>query len=251
MKHSFLIFSICSFIACQPKKAPVFTIAAAANIQFAMEEIVADFEKKQETKVNLVIGSSGKLTAQIMQGAPYSVFLSADKKYPELLYEKGKATALPEIYALGNLTIWSNKQLIINGMHDFKNADIKKIAIANPQTAPYGKQAENVLKYYNLWDSIQSKLVFAENIAQANQYILSGACDVGLTAASTASAKNIDHKGMWLPIDTMSYSPIRQGAVITIYGQKKHSEVAKQFYDFLFSKPAQAIFSKYHYDFVE
>jgi molybdate transport system substrate-binding protein len=246
-----LLFFIIFISACQPKKTPIFTVAAAANIQFAMEEIVANFEKKQQTKVNLVIGSSGKLTAQIIQGAPYSIFLSADKKYPALLSEKGKAIGLPQIYALGNLNLWSAKDLIIKELSDLKNANFKKIAIANPQTAPYGKQAVNVLKYYNLWDSIQTKLVFAENIAQTNQYILSGACDVGITAASTAFAKNIEHKGTWLAIDSQSYNPIEQGAVITTYGQQNHTDISKQFYDFLFSKSAKMVFSKYNYGSID
>ncbi|MFT4762685.1 MAG: molybdate transport system substrate-binding protein [Paraglaciecola sp.] len=243
----YLFFVTIFLTACQPKQPPVFTIAAAANIQFAMQEVVADFEKKHAIKTNLVIGSSGKLTAQIQQGAPYSIFLSADKKYPELLFENGKATNSPQVYALGNLKLWSSKKMIINDLQDLTKHKIKKIAIANPKTAPYGKQAENVLKYYNLWDTIQSKLVFAENIAQTNQYILSGACDVGFTAASTAFARNVDHQGTWLEIDADSYSPIEQGAIITTFGQKNNPEITKQFYDFLFSDSAKTIFAHYGY----
>ena len=248
MKYSFYILITCLFIGCQSKSKPIFTVAAAANVQFAMEEIVANFEKEYQQKVNLVVGSSGKLTAQIQQGAPYSLFLSADKKYPEFLFENKKATTLPAIYALGKLAIWSNNRLIVNEIEDLLKPEFKKIAIANPETAPYGKQAENVLKYYHLWDDLQPKLVFAESIAQTNQYILSGACDAGFTAFSTAFAKNIQQQGTWLPIDEQSYLPIEQGVIITTFGQKNCPQLSKEFYDFLFSKSAKAIFARYGYN---
>lgn len=243
-------FTILIFNSCHSKKRPIFTIAASANIQFAMEDIVAEFEQQNDVTINLVIGSSGKLTAQIQQGAPYSLFLSADKKYPDFLFEKGKATSAAEIYALGKLVGWSNTNQEIKAIADLKNAEIQKIAIANPQTAPYGKQAENVLKYYHLWDAVQPKLVFAENIAQVNQYILSGVCDVGLTAASSAFAKNINHQGTWLDIDSQSYALIEQGVVITAYGQQNCPDLSKQFYDFLFSNSAKTIFAQYNYNWM-
>lgn len=246
-KLYFFIFPIFLFFACQPKSKPIFAVAAAANVQFAMEDLVLEFEKKYQQKINLVIGSSGKLTAQIQQGAPYSVFLSADKKYPEYLFENRKAIVLPKIYGKGKLAIWTNKTLTINKIEDILKPEFKKIAIANPQTAPYGKQAENVFKYYKIWETIQPKLIFAENIAQTNQYILSGACDVGITAFSTAFAKNIDHQGTWLAIDSNSYLPIEQGAVITTHGQQNCPDLSKQFYDLLFSDSAKAIFAKYGY----
>lgn len=248
MKYLLLITVLIFNWNCQSKKSPPFTVAAAANIQFALTDVVAEFEKTHSTTTNIVIGSSGKLTAQIQQGAPYSLFLSADKKYPEFLFDNEKATALPEVYALGKLAIWSNKALKIDTLEDLKSEKIKKIAIANPKTAPYGKQAEKVLKYYQLWDAIQHKLVFAENIAQTNQYILSGACDVGITAFSTAFAKNINQKGTWIKIDPNAYLPIQQGAVITQFGQKNHPELTKQFYNFLFSESAKTIFAQYGYD---
>lgn len=247
MKYLFLVITIVFALSCQSKKTPLFTIAAAANVQFALADIVSAFEEKHGIKTNVVIGSSGKLAAQIQQGAPYSVFLSADKKYPEFLFKNGKSTALPENYATGFLAVWSNKELVVKEIIDLKKPAIKKIAIANPKTAPYGVQVENVLKYYNIWDAVQHKLVFAENIAQTNQYILSGACDVGLTAYSTAFAKNINQKGTWIKINTDSYSPIEQGAIITTFGQKNHPEMTKQFYDFLFSESAKTIFAQYGY----
>ena len=245
MKSTIFLTILLLFAGCHTTQQPLFTVAAAANVQFAMQDIVAEFEKIYGHKVNLVIGSSGKLTAQIQQGAPYSIFLSADKKYPTLLFEKKKAIHLPEVYMVGKLALWSNSNFKINDLNELKNPDIKRIAIANPLNAPYGQEAENALKYYQLWDAVQPKLVFGESIAQTNQYILSGACEVGFTALSTAFAKDINHRGHWLPIDEKSYKPIEQGAVITAYGEKYCPEISKKFYQFLFSDAAKTIFTQF------
>lgn len=247
MRNVFILLLIVTIISCSKKPDTNLTVAAAANIQFAIKDVISKFEKTHHIGIDLIIGSSGKLTAQIRQGAPYDVFLSADKKYPNSLYESKKAIQKSSTYANGKLTLWTNKELTINDLNDITKSEIKKIAIANPKTAPYGKEAENALKNHGLFESIKHKLVFGENIAQTNQYILSGACDVGITAASTAFAKTINQKGTWVEINPETYSPIEQGVVITTFGHKNHPEKSKLFFDFLFSEEAKTIFAQYGY----
>jgi len=247
MKFQFYILIILILTSCSSNRKSKLTIAAAANIQFAIKDIIQAFEKEHQIKTDLVIGSSGKLTAQIEQGAPYSVFLSADKKYPNALFKSKKAIQKPTIYAKGKLAVWTVKELKINDLNDILDSGFKKIAIANPKTAPYGNEAKNALIHYGIWEKIESKLVFGENIAQTNQYIFSGSCDAGITAMSTKFAKTVNHQGSWVELNAESYSPIEQGVVITTFGNENHSKETKLFYDFLFSPTAKSIFADYGY----
>lgn len=225
------------------------TIAVAANVQFAMEELEAAFEETTGIPVEIVFGSSGKLTAQITQAAPYDIFVSADIKYPESLYENGRAAHEPKIYAYGALVVWTMKNLDVkqDSLHVLTEESLHKIAIANPTMAPYGEQAVRALQYYKLYEKVQAKLVFGESIAQTNQYILSGACDIGITAKSVVLSPELKTTGTWVEINPAAYEPIAQGVIITRYGQEHHAEAAQQFYDFLFSEQADRIFAAYGY----
>jgi molybdate transport system substrate-binding protein len=247
MQKLFFLFLFFTFLSCHQKSNSNLTVAAAANIQFAIRDVISEFEKTHPIKTDLIIGSSGKLTAQIKQAAPYDVFLSADKKYPNALFDSKKAIQSPAVYVKGNLTIWTNKNLIINNLSDLLRPEFRKIAIANPKTAPYGREAESALRNAGILEAIKHKLVFGENIAQTNQYILSGTCDVGITAASTAYAKTINQKGHWVEVDPTLYALIEQGVVITVHGHQIHSKESKQFFDFLFSESAKTIFAQYGY----
>ena len=205
-----------------PKEKDTINVAAAANVQFAMKKIEAAFEKKHGVNINIIIGSSGKLTAQIMQGAPYHIFLSANEKYPNILFEEGFSLS-PKIYALGSLVAWTMYADINldEGLSILKGARIKKIAIANPKNAPYGAEALNVFDYFSLREKVQAKLVFAESIAQTNQYILSKNCEVGITAKSVVVSPEVNQKGHWIEISKAAYQPIAQAVVITKIGAKK------------------------------
>ncbi|MBK7872481.1 MAG: molybdate ABC transporter substrate-binding protein [Saprospiraceae bacterium] len=220
----------------------------AANVQFAMEEMEQSFEEETGIQLEQVISSSGKLTAQIMQSAPYDIFISADMKYPDTLFQRGFAAESPRACAYGTLVLWTMRDFDLNNWQELLAQDsIQKIAIANPATAPYGLQTLNLLKYYNLYETVQSKLVFGESIAQTNQYIASGACELGFTAKSIVLAPEIQGKGKWIEIDAIAYQPIEQGVVITKYGVTQHSSVSQRFFDYLFSEKGRAIFSKYGY----
>jgi len=224
------------------------TVAGAANVQFTLEDLKAEFTKETGISVKTVIGSSGKLTSQIENGAPFDVFLSADMKYPTQLYKDGFSSATPKVYAYGVLVLWTMKdQDLSQGIHVLSDARIGKIAVANPEVAPYGCQAVNALKFYKLYDQVQKKLVFGESISQANQFITTGAADLGFTAKSIVVAPNMKDKGKWIEVDPRSYKPIAQGVIVLKYEQQNHSKEALGFYNFLFSAPAQEILKKYGY----
>ena len=232
------------------QKKPIdLTVAVAANAQFAMEPIEVAFEEQTQKHIETVIGSSGKLTAQIKQGAPYDVLVAANMKYPNYLYQEGLATTNPKVYALGALVIWTMAENLemMEDLSFLKNPSIQKIAVANPKNAPYGEQAINALRYYGLKEALNAKLVFGESIAQTNQYITTRNCEVGFTAKSVVLAPKLKDKGNWIAVPKTAYQAIEQGVVITKYGTREHAEVAQQFYDFLFSTTAQRIFQDYGY----
>ena len=251
--YRFLIgFFICSYsFACGGKQEKTIdlTVAVAANAQFAMQAIETTFESDTQKNIEIIIGSSGKLTAQIKQGAPYDLLVAANMKYPNYLFEKGLAATKPKVYVWGELVLWTlNDELYLSEDLSFLTQDfIKKIAIANPQNAPYGEQAMNALNYSGLREGLQSKIVFGESIAQTNQYIITKNCEVGFTAKSTVFTQELEGKGKWITVPKSTHQPIEQGAIITKYGMENHSVTAQQFYDFLFSEPAKNIFRKYGY----
>src|SRR4030095_1905953 len=221
----------------------------AANVQFVMDELKNDFEKSNGTGVNVILNSSGKLTAQIREGAPYDIFVSADMKYPQELYKSGFAPDSPKVYANGVLVLWTTRT-DIKPSPDLKiltSVAIKKIAIANPQTAPYGAAAEEVMRYYNVYDQVKEKLVYGESITQTNQYILSQSADIGFTAKSIVLSDEMKGKGIWIDLDSKSYKPIQQAAVILKHGNETNKEAVRQFYNYLYSERAKNILKKYGY----
>lgn len=223
-------------------------VAAAANVQYVMEDLQTEFERQTGIEMKTVINSSGKLTAQISSGAPFDVFLSADMKYPETLFHKGYADSLPRVYAYGELVLWSMGDIDLSqGLEILAGEHIRKIAIANPLNAPYGQAAEEALKYYGIYEQVKEKLVFGRNIAQANQYIVSGAAEAGFTSKSTVLSPEMQGQGQWIEIDSGAYSPIQQGVVILKHGRENHLQASRLFYDFLFSETAGNILKKYGY----
>lgn len=224
------------------------TVAAAANVQFTLEELKAEFTKETGIDVRAVIGSSGKLTTQIENGAPFDVFMSADMDYPKRIYADGMAVEEPRSYAYGALVLWTIKEIDLSkGVAGLSDPSFKKIAIASPKMAPYGRQSVNAMKFNHLYPAITSKLVYGESIAQTNQFIATGAADIGFTAKSVVLAPNMRNKGKWMDVDPQSYEPIAQGVIVLKYAQDKHAKEARAFLDFLFSPPAQEIFKKYGY----
>jgi len=238
-----LIFPVCVF-------AQSLTVAAAANVEFALKEIIRSFEEETGITVKTVVGSSGKLTAQIENGAPFDIFLSADTGYPESLVKKGLVYGNSKIYSYGILVLWtmSGDIDLLKWQEAIVGRRVKKIAIAIPNTAPYGRQAVNAMKYYGLYRDVYRKLVYGENISQANQFIVSGAADIGFTSKSIVLAPEMKNRGAWIEIDPKAYQALAQGVVILNYGYDHHPIEAEKFFDFLFSEKAKVIFKKYGYN---
>ncbi|MEM7382393.1 MAG: molybdate ABC transporter substrate-binding protein, partial [Bacteroidota bacterium] len=177
-------------------------------------------------------------------------FVSADMKYPRTLFKKGFTAAAPDVYAYGKLVLWSNYEHIQPSIGILEDNALEHIALANPKTAPYGRAADEVLKFYDLYPVISEKLVFGESISQTNQFITSGAAEIGFTAMSVVLSPNMKGKGNWMLIDHAAYNPIKQGVVALQYeGQTK--QAANEFINFLFSKEARKILEKYGYTFNE
>lgn len=217
-------------------------VAAAANVQYAMKALEQAFEQSTGINCDIIAGSSGKLTAQIQQGAPYDVFVSANMKYPEELYQSGTALYPPEVYAYGQLVLWTFKEGLTMEVTALSDQRIKKIAIANPKLAPYGEAAVEAMKKYNVYDQVKDRLVFGESISQTNLFIVSQTADIGFTAKSVVLSPELSGQGFWQDVPPGSYIPITQGVVIL---SKKES--ARQFYQFLFSEAAHKILEQYGY----
>lgn len=225
------------------------TIAVAANVSYAIEALKKEFNViHPESKIQVILGSSGKLTAQIKHGAPYDLFMSANMKYPEALYDEKIAVTKPVVYAQGALAYLSvNKQDFSKGSMLLREDKIKKIAIANPKTAPYGVAAVEALKNANVYDAIKEKLVYGESISQTVTYATTAA-EIGLIAKSSLYSPQMAHfkeEIHWSDVNETLYTPIAQGMVILKKGEN-NSEV-KAFYDFMQSDKAKVIMKFFGY----
>lgn len=211
-----------------------------------MEELTKAFSEETGISTELVLGSSGKLTAQISQGAPFDVFVSADMKYPEKLYLDGLTTAAPKVYANGKLVLWSLQKKVPHNLEFLTNAETVHVAIPNPKNAPYGLAARQALQHQQVYEKVKEKLVYGESISQANQFIISGTAEVGFTAKSVVLSPELKGKGNWVEVAEESYAPIRQGVVVVKKQGKKMAE-AEKFFTFLFSDKARNILQRYGY----
>lgn len=235
-------------LASLPLRAETLTVAVAANMQYAFEPLRQAFEAQTGHQLQPVLQSSGKLSAQIMNGAPYHVFLSADMLYPEALVRQGWGAAAPRPYAFGLLVIWTRRELDLRDWPALlASPAIRKIALANPKLAPYGREALNVLAHYRLDAQLQSKFVLGESLGQANQYIESGAADLGFTALSVVLAPPMAGKGRWIEVPRSAYTPIAQGALLLRHGSKDKPALSQRFLDFLYGDQAQQILARAGY----
>lgn len=235
----FLFASVVSF-------AQELKVAAAANLQGVIKILGKDFKQKTGINIQPIIGSSGNLAAQIKNGAPYDMFLSADMGFPESLAREGFSAREPAIYAYGSLIICSTQNIgFENWERLLLSGRIKKIAIANPAIAPYGKAAEESLKLKGILDDVKPKIVTGESISQVNTYITTGTADVGFTTRSLIKDAEGKTTLYWKEIDPKSYTPIKQGMIIL--KQTKESVSAQKFFDYMLSPAAKAIMKEYGY----
>ena len=245
MKLLKLLFVVCSLLVATAAHAEKITIAAAADLKFAMDEIVTGFKNSHpDNEVDVVYGSSGKFHTQIKEGAPYDLYFSADIAYPQELAKLGLAASEVKPYAFGRIVLWSNSmdaaKMTLANLTDPK---IAKIAIANPKHAPYGKRAEEALRASGMWDSVQSKLIFGENIANTAQFVQTGNAQIGIIALSLALNPELSAKGGYYLLPDNLHEPLEQGYIITKRGADK--PLARQFADFMGSKQARGIMTKY------
>lgn len=225
------------------------TIAAASDLQFALPQIIAAYTRSTGVNVRVTYGSSGNLSAQISNGAPFDLLLSADSTYPKSLIANGNAvpTSLT-FYARGCLVLWfgpsvkppSDRPELADLL---KTSGIRNIAIANPKHAPYGRAAEAALKSAGIYDQVASKLVFGENISQTVQFVDSGNAQAGLVALSLLQSGPTQHQGVWRVVALDSYPPLDQAAVVTTHGASDPH--AQAFINFLRSSEARAIFQRF------
>lgn len=223
------------------------TIAAASDLRYALNDIVSLFQQQYPSAgIDVIFGSSGKITTQIVNGAPYDIFFSADVEFPKRLHRDGLTATEPSVYAIGRIVLWSKRHnASVMTLHDLVDPSIRRIAIAQPMHAPYGQRAKEALMAVGIWNDIQSKLVFAENIASAAQMTESEAADAGIIALSLALFPDLARHGYHL-IDDALHQPLTQGYVITKYG--KDNSLAHEFVRFMTHEAAITIME--HYGFV-
>jgi molybdate transport system substrate-binding protein len=235
-------------LLCLSASAETLTVAVAANLQYAFAELQSAYTRQSGQTVTPVYNSSGKFAAQIMNGAPFDVFLSADMEYPEKLQQQGYTAGAPQPYAYGTLVLWTMKDLDLDHwQRTLAGPAVRTVAVANPKTAPYGRETMAALARLKLNETLRPKLVFGESIAQTSRYIHSQAADAGFTAKSVVLSPELKGQGKWIDLPHDAYQPIAQGVVILRHGQQTHPQLARQFYDFLFSQAARAIFERYGY----
>ncbi|HKB02449.1 MAG TPA: molybdate ABC transporter substrate-binding protein [Gemmataceae bacterium] len=224
-------------------------VAAAADLKFALDEVAAEFTARNaDIQVTVTYGSSGTLYAQLTQEAPFDLFLSADIDYPRKLIEQGRAAKESEfLYAVGHLVVWvpnaSGIDLDRLGLKAVTDPSVRKVALANPKTAPYGRAAEAALKSQGVYDAVKDKLVFGENVAQTAQFAESGAADVGLIALSLAMAPAMKGRGRYWLVPLDAYPRLEQGGV-TLTGARD-AEAAQTFRAFLMGPDGRAVLKRY------
>jgi len=229
-----------------PARADLTTLAVAANFTGTMAKLIPAFEQQTGHEIRVSYGSTGKLYAQILQGAPFDVFMAADEARPRLLEQQGQAVpGSQHPYAEGRLALWSrNSDLFSDGMH-YLQANPQRLAIGNPKTAPYGIAAMEVLENLTLADALRPRLVSGDSIAQTFQFVATGNAEAGFVALAQVHAWNGAAGSLWL-VPSELHQPISQHSVLLTRGRP--NPAARAWLDFLQSGKAQAIIREDGYD---
>ncbi|MFN3901564.1 MAG: molybdate ABC transporter substrate-binding protein [Alishewanella aestuarii] len=223
------------------------TIAAASDLRYALDEILSLYRQQQpQTEIRVIYGSSGKMTTQIRHGAPYDVFFSADIQFPQQLYQEGLAVLAPQHYAQGRIVLWSPRQNMSGiSLTELPQLALRRLAIAQPSHAPYGQRAQEALIAAGVWQTLQAKLVYGENIAQTAQLAQSGGAEVAIIALSLAKFPELARHGYQL-IPAELHQPLIQAYTITRKGETKTS--AWHFVAFMQSTAVLAILQQYGFE---
>jgi len=250
MKHLILLAAAAIFVIAAPaSRGNTLTVAAASDLKFALEDCLRAFRKDNpDTEVKVSYGSSGNFCAQIANGAPFDLFLAADKKYPENLIAGGQAVADSLFsYAVGQLVVWVPKSSPIDveslGIAALNDPAAKKVAIANPEHAPYGQAAVASMKSLGVYDAVKPRLVLGDNIAQTAQFVESGAADIGIIALSLAVAPVMADKGRYWEVPLAAFPRLEQAGVITT--RAANPAAARALADFLKSESGKAVLKSF------
>jgi molybdate transport system substrate-binding protein len=246
-----LVFALGLMWSAGPAFATEILVAAAADLNFAIKDIIAEFEQKTGHHVKLSLGSSGNFYSQISNGAPFELYFSADIGFPRKLEEAHLTvpnTLFP--YAVGRIVVWVPKDSPIDvqqlGITSLLDPSIKKIAIANPKHAPYGRAAVAALKHFDLYDKVEEKFVLGENISQTAQFVQSGNADIGIIALALAVAPSLKEAGRYWEIPLTAYPRMEQGGVILETARKNGNlEVVKQFADWMTAPTGREVLKRY------
>ena len=246
-----LVVALSLCLGMQAAQAQAPTVAAASDLKFALEELAAQFEKDTGHRLRLIFGSSGNFYSQILQGAPFHLFMSADEDFVFRLADAGRTLDRGRIYALGRIGILVPKGSALNAdgeLRDLAQAlqdgRVRRFAIANPEHAPYGMRAREALQHAGLWQAIEPRLVLGENISQAAQFATSGSTQGGIVAQSLALAPSVARLGDFALIPQSWHRPLTQRMVL----MKGAPEGARAFYDYLATPAAQAVMRRYGFE---
>lgn len=222
-------------------RADEISVAVAANFSATLNQLADLFERQTGHHVVASSGSSGKLYAQIVNGAPFDVFLAADDEYTRKLVEEGRAVGTSRyVYASGRLVLWSaDPHRVRDTVNVLRGADVHHIALANPKLAPYGRAAQQSLQHLQLWDTLQPKLVTGENVAQAMQYVVTGNAELGFVALAQVIALPMSQRGSYLELPRDEYAPIDQEMVVLT--RARDARAARQFLEYMRSPSAQSL----------
>jgi len=223
------------------------TVAAASDLQFAMPELVRSFELQTKARVKVSYGSSGNFFSQIQNGAPFDVYFSADISYPQKLEAAGLTEpGTLRKYATGRLVIWVRNESRLDlskGLRVLYDPSVKKIAIANPAHAPYGRAAVAALQSEKLYDNVASRLVFGENISQTAQFVETGNADAGLIALSLAIAPAMKAKGRYVEVPSSAYPAVEQACVVLKSSRRK--DLARQLLEYVTGIEGKKILARF------
>jgi molybdate transport system substrate-binding protein len=253
MKRILIVMMVFIFATGLVASADELNVAAASDLSFAMKELAVSYEKQTGTAVKVTLGSSGNFFTQIQNGAPFDLFFAADIDYPKKLEAAGfgEPGTLYQ-YATGKIVIWvpaDSKLDVSKGLGLLTDPSVRKIAIANPKHAPYGRAAVAAMTKQGIYEKISDKLVFGENISQTAQFVESGNADVGIIALSLALAPAMADKGKYYEVPQDLYPPLDQGAIVVKASQKK--DQAKQFLAYLKTPESIALLQRYGFKLAE
>jgi molybdate transport system substrate-binding protein len=243
------IFAALMLLLSSAHAAEHVSVAAAANLVYALEVIDAAFARTTpEVAISVTTGASGNLFAQISHGAPFDIFLSADTEYPQRVVDTGHGDpATLRIFARGRLVLWSGKKPVGSSLAAaLRDPMRKKIALANPATAPYGRAAQQTLERLGLWSPLQPRLVFGESIAQVANFVDTGNADAGFVALSLLLAPHPRSKDMWCEVPEELHAPLDHACVLTTRGTA--NPAARRYLDFLRTDAARNILRQFGYD---